>query len=185
MVTHIEETDSRKLSREVMRGLLELATNYRVRIVNVVTALDLSPPQAFLLRLLEPGSHLTMGALAGALACDASNVTGLVDRLEARGLIERLTLPHDRRVKAIALTSEGELAREKFVQALLTPTPELAAMKTRDLQSTVAALARLSAALGGEALAAEPDARPSEAVRVRVAARSARAARKPASRASR
>ncbi len=150
MSSHSETRAQRSLPREVMAGLMELVMNYRQRILEVVATLDLSPPQAFLLRHIEPGSKLTMGALAELLACDASNVTGLVDRLEARGFIERLALPHDRRVKAIALTKSGIETRERFIAGLLTPTDDLEAMPDRDLKSTIAALSRLSAALGGD-----------------------------------
>ena len=51
-----------------------------------------------------------MSSLAGKLFCDDSNVTGIVDRLEARGLIERRPAEHDRRVKLLGLTPEGERA---------------------------------------------------------------------------
>ena len=43
-----------------------------------------------------------MGRLADTLSCDASNVTGLVDRLESRGLVRRQPSPDDRRVKVLA-----------------------------------------------------------------------------------
>ena len=48
-----------------------------------------------------------MSSIAEALACDASNVTGIVDRLESRGLIARATGADDRRVKTITLTAHG------------------------------------------------------------------------------
>jgi DNA-binding MarR family transcriptional regulator len=47
-----------------------------------------------------------MVSLARSLHCHDSNVTGLVDRLEQRGLIERQSNPNDRRVKLIALTPD-------------------------------------------------------------------------------
>ena len=50
-----------------------------------------------------------MSGLAELLFCDASNVTGIADRLEARGLIERRSAGGDRRVKVLALTSAGEV----------------------------------------------------------------------------
>jgi DNA-binding MarR family transcriptional regulator len=52
-----------------------------------------------------------MVSLARSLHCHDSNVTGLVDRLEQRGLIERGSNPKDRRVKLIALTKTGETLR--------------------------------------------------------------------------
>src|SRR5262249_43256592 len=68
------------------------------------TELDLSPVQCHVLHLIEPGRPLPMGRLADTLACDASNVTGLVDRLEARGLVQRRPSRGDRRIKEVQLT---------------------------------------------------------------------------------
>ncbi|MEU6216465.1 MarR family transcriptional regulator [Streptomyces sp. NPDC047022] len=66
----------------------------------------LTGAQARLLSLLslEP---LPMRRLAQRLKCEPSNVTGIVDRLEARGLVERRPDPADRRVKVAAATEEG------------------------------------------------------------------------------
>ncbi|MGV9991816.1 MarR family winged helix-turn-helix transcriptional regulator [Streptomyces sp. NPDC003374] len=66
----------------------------------------LTGAQARLLSLLslEP---LPMRKLAQKLKCEPSNVTGIVDRLEARGLVERRSDPADRRVKVAAATEEG------------------------------------------------------------------------------
>ena len=58
-----------------------------------------------------------MGRLARGLACDASNVTGIVDRLEARGLIERRPGASDRRVKVLVITREGERLRATMLAA--------------------------------------------------------------------
>ena len=59
------------------------------RMMRLAQELDLAPMQLHALRLIEPGKEVPMGALAQSLFCDPSNVTGIVDRLEARGLIER------------------------------------------------------------------------------------------------
>lgn len=49
--------------------------------------------------------------------CEASNLTGLVDRLEARGLVERQPHPDDRRVKCVGLTAAGEqLGRDVWLE---------------------------------------------------------------------
>ncbi|MGW5477298.1 MarR family winged helix-turn-helix transcriptional regulator [Streptomyces sp. NPDC004008] len=66
----------------------------------------LTGAQARLLGLLslEP---LPMRRVAQKLKCEPSNVTGIVDRLEARGLVERRPDPADRRVKVAAATEEG------------------------------------------------------------------------------
>ena len=48
---------------------------------------DLTPAQGHALRSLDPEQPVAMSTLAEALLCDASNVTGIVDKLETRGLI--------------------------------------------------------------------------------------------------
>ncbi|WP_327070310.1 MarR family transcriptional regulator [Kitasatospora sp. NBC_01250] len=54
--------------------------------------------------VLEP---VPMRALAGRLGCDASNVTGIVDRLESLGLARREAAATDRRVKIVTITEAG------------------------------------------------------------------------------
>src|SRR5579875_3970500 len=73
----------------------------------------LTRPQAGALQQLRTYGASSMGEIAARLYCDASNVTGIVDRLEARGLVWRSAHPTDRRVKQIVLTPEGaQLADE-------------------------------------------------------------------------
>lgn len=72
-----------------------------------------------LLSLDEPSP---MSNLAGHMGCDASNVTGIADRLEARGLIRRET-GTDRRIKLLALTPEGERVRDQVRKRLSETSP--------------------------------------------------------------
>lgn len=51
--------------------------------------------------------HCTMGKMAQAIRCDASNVTGLIDKLTSLGLVTRQEHPTDRRIKTVQLTLEG------------------------------------------------------------------------------
>jgi DNA-binding MarR family transcriptional regulator len=117
--------------------------------MHVAHELGLSPMQLHALSVLQPGEEVPMSALAEQLVCDASNVTGIVDRLEARGLIERRTDPRDRRVKMLALTGEGVGLREEATQRMMQPPPELAALSRRDQRTLLELLRR----------ATEPDVR--------------------------
>lgn len=76
---------------------------------------DLSPVQYHVLHLIEPGRALPMGRLAETLSCDASNVTGLVDRMESRGLVRRQASADDRRVKVLQLTPAGSRLRAQML----------------------------------------------------------------------
>lgn len=57
--------------------------------------------------LAQLNGPLPMRGLAALLVCDASNVTGIVDRLEARELVRREPDPVDRRVKNVVATDAG------------------------------------------------------------------------------
>src|SRR5947209_17792722 len=86
---------------------------------------ELSPVQCHVLHLIEPGRPVPMGRVAETLACDASNVTGLVDRLESRGLVRRRPSGEDRRVKVLDLTPAGSRLRAVLVDRMSVPPPIL------------------------------------------------------------
>src|SRR3954449_8749108 len=96
--------------------LFRLFVSQRGRVPQVAAEFDLSPMQAHVLRLLEPDQPLPMRTLARKLCCDASNVTGIVDRLEERGLVRRDAAPGDRRVKMLVVTSNGLEVRRRIVR---------------------------------------------------------------------
>jgi DNA-binding MarR family transcriptional regulator len=98
--------------------------------------LGLSPAQCHVLHLIEPGRPLPMRQLAETLSCDASNVTGLVDRLEAHGLVERRPSAQDRRVKELQLTPAGLRLRSSMLRRMSAqshPLSRLSARQQREL----------------------------------------------------
>ena len=94
--------------------------------------IGLAPMQAMALTHLEPDEAVPMSALAGLLMCDNSNVTGIVDRLEALGLVERRPAERDRRVKAVALTKRGVALRGVVQRRLSEPPPPLKRLSDED-----------------------------------------------------
>ena len=74
-------------AREAWSIVFELAMENRARLMAALEELELTFMQAHVLRLLDPEKPRPMGELADTLKCDASNITGIVDRLEARGLV--------------------------------------------------------------------------------------------------
>jgi DNA-binding MarR family transcriptional regulator len=96
------------------------------------SALGLTVPQAQLLRMLD--APLAMNQIASRLHCDASNITGIVDRLEARGLVARGVKPGDRRIKVIELTAEGKRVRKK-VAAMSSSVPGLSQLTKSEQRS--------------------------------------------------
>src|SRR4051794_27031850 len=120
----------------------------------VLTELGLSFQQSMALMRLEPDEPLPMSALAASLQCDNSNVTGIVDRMEAHGLVERRASERDRRVKAVALTPHGEAVREEVRRRAGTPPPAIAALSDDDAALLLDLLRRAVEATPLTALAA-------------------------------
>jgi DNA-binding MarR family transcriptional regulator len=90
--------------------VFQVAGRLRLGFNTIASELDLPPAQA--LALVNLRGPAPMRDLADVLGCDASNVTGIVDGLERRGLVTRQTDPADRRVKHLVLTEEGRRRRD-------------------------------------------------------------------------
>lgn len=115
------QTARRALPADEAWGLMgELWHVHRCAFFTAAAEFELSPPQAMALRALPPGEPMAMSALAEHLRCDNSNVTGIVDRLESRGLVERRPADHDRRVKHLSVTADGASIREAFMARMQT-----------------------------------------------------------------
>lgn len=116
---------------ELMRRMGEMM---RRRFHQVVSEHGLTPPMYAMIReIKEP---MPMSAAAERLCFDASYITGLADRLEALGLVERRPDPGDRRVKQLALTERGvEVTRRIDEEMALGPGlfPELVDDDVADL----------------------------------------------------
>ena len=110
----------------------ELFHASRRRFLAVASEFELSPPQVRALGVLDPDRPVPMSELADALHCDNSNVTGIVDRLEDRGLVERRSATHDRRVKMLAVTPRGAEVRERLAERLEQAPEPLARLSPED-----------------------------------------------------
>jgi DNA-binding MarR family transcriptional regulator len=129
---------SSPVAREIWELLIELSmSRLRERFLTTITELGLSYPQAHAIKVLRPGHPIAMRELADGLHCDPSNITGIVDRLGDRGLVERSSAPGDRRVKNLMLTEEGAALRVRLLDRLSEPPPgldELSANEQRQLR---------------------------------------------------
>jgi DNA-binding MarR family transcriptional regulator len=117
---------------EAQRLFFEIGMTERRRRGAELAELGLTFAQAHALRILDPDRPLPMSTLAKELACDASNVTGIADRLEARGLIERRSAEGDRRVRALTLTPAGVELRERVLDLMTRPPAAIAALSPAD-----------------------------------------------------
>ena len=123
--------------------LVRLFFAQRANLPPLAAELQLSPTQCHLLHLIEPERPMAMGELAETLACDASNVTGLVDRLESRGLVRRQPLAQDRRVKVLVLTPTGARLRALLLDRMTAPPAAFERLSLRERRALVRILRRL------------------------------------------
>jgi DNA-binding MarR family transcriptional regulator len=112
----------------------------------IARELDLRPAAFGTLRMLD--RPRTMSEVAVALQCDNSNVTGIVDNLEEKGLAQRLPSEQDRRVKLIQLTAEGRRVQARLSKAFATPPPWVDALSERDRRTLRDVLRRAVAVRG-------------------------------------
>jgi len=128
---------------EAWQLLLKFFFTQRADLPTLAAEFELSTAQCHVLHLMEPERPIPMGRLAEALACDASNVTGLVDRLESRGLIRRLPSAGDRRVKVLELTAAGSRLRSTLFERMTAPTQSLDRLSPEDQRALIKLLKRL------------------------------------------
>jgi MarR family transcriptional regulator, organic hydroperoxide resistance regulator len=128
----VTATSEETTAREAWRLLVELVFANKARFMATMAEFELTPVQGHVLRLLEPEQPLPMNDLAGALHCDASNVTGLVDRLEQRGLVERRPGARDRRVKELLLTAAGVALRARVLERMWEPPEAIGGLSAHD-----------------------------------------------------
>jgi DNA-binding MarR family transcriptional regulator len=130
------------LAAEIWRRMLDYSMVHR-RHLQTARELGLNPGATKLLLELEPDDPRPMRALAEAFACDASNMTWMVDQLEERGLVERRPFRGDRRVKTVALTVLGEKTKAELLQRVYAPPDDLVALPHQILEHLRDALAKL------------------------------------------
>src|ERR1700724_915320 len=123
--------------------LVQLFFTQRAHLPPLAAELELSPAQCHVLHLIEPGRPVPVGRIAETLACDASNVTGLVDRLESRGLVRRRPSASGRRVKVLGFTPTGSRLRALLLDRMTTPPAALERLSVQEQRALVRILTRL------------------------------------------
>ncbi|MFI9149397.1 MarR family winged helix-turn-helix transcriptional regulator [Streptomyces sp. NPDC053367] len=120
-----------ELTLEVVDLIASVVARYHEEYEEAAAEHALTGAQAKLLGLLtlEP---LPMRKLAQKLKCEPSNVTGIVDRLEARGLVERRPDPADRRVKVAVATDAGRGVARSLRESLRFAREPLAGLSEEE-----------------------------------------------------
>jgi DNA-binding MarR family transcriptional regulator len=121
-------------------ALYQLVETLRAEHEEAAASAGLTAPQAMILMLID--APMSMRQLADRMGCDASNITGIIDRLEAKALVVRSVDRADRRIKRIARTSAGETAVGRFQRELVRAS-SLAQLSPRARRALLEALSEV------------------------------------------
>jgi DNA-binding MarR family transcriptional regulator len=139
--------DAAREAWELLSGLV-----YPPPFAAIARELDLRPAAFGTLRMLY--RPRTMSEVAAALRCDNSNVTGIVDNLEEKGLAQRRASEEDRRVKLIELTAAGRRVQRRLSKAFATPPEWVETLSVEDRRALRDVLRRAVEARDGASGAA-------------------------------
>ena len=128
LATELGRTDPGSEAWSLMHWMM--VTN-KQRFFAMAQEFELAPQQMIALRMLGAGPR-KMSDLAQSLFCDNSNVTGIVDRLEERGLVRREAAEGDRRVRLLVLTKAGERMRVEITKRMAEPPAPIASLSEKD-----------------------------------------------------
>jgi len=154
MTAHARNKSKQQLAAEVMASVIRLNKERLRESSERLRRYDLTTQQVWLLAELPDREGVPIGSLAEVLHCHGSNVTGMVDRLEARGLVVRQPSSTDRRVKFVALTPAGSALRDKVIELARQPVRALLDQLSDDQLDTLSEL--LAKACAGLAPLARP-----------------------------
>ena len=110
----------------VWRQLSALWLSFKPRMMAICREFDLYPPQVMVLQTLDRPKP--MREVAGVLACNSPNLTGITDRPEERDLVRRTSDPDDRRVKLLVLTEGGQELRQRVMERMEVPPEAFVAL---------------------------------------------------------
>lgn len=128
---------------ETWQRMMSLFFARRDHFFEELQRLSLTPPHGHALMTLRQGP-VRMRDLADSMACDASYVTAVADRLEELGLAERRNAADDRRVRELVLTAKGEQVSQQLDEVFTAPPSQLLGLSATDQ----AALLRIMRKLG-------------------------------------
>lgn len=116
---------------ELSAAFFELLLKHRTYYTSAVADEKIPPMQGHALHFLAERPY-TMRELAKAAMLEPSNLTGIIDKLEARDLVTRREASGDRRSKIVTITEEGLALRNRLYQRFSEPAPWMMALSPQD-----------------------------------------------------
>lgn len=114
-----------KHDQDFYLALLDFVLSARQSVVAAGNDHGLTAIQAITLLMLDGDKPRPMKEFCTLYHCDASNITGIIDGLERKGLVNRKNDPHDRRIKNIQLSAKGKVLQQKMLRQLSSDSVQL------------------------------------------------------------
>jgi DNA-binding MarR family transcriptional regulator len=150
------ETPSSDVARELPQVFFRLLMSHRAWIKSGATSLGLSAFQAMTMLFMDPDRPQQMSEVAATIGCGPSNLTGIIDKLEARGFVRRRPGQGDRRVKEVSLTRTGQAFRNRLLARIREPAPWMRALSAEDQRTLIEIFTKAVAAAPVPAESAPP-----------------------------
>jgi DNA-binding MarR family transcriptional regulator len=99
-------------------SLLEFLLHIKQQVVAIGDEVGLTGLQAITLLMIDEHQPRAMKNFCLLFHCDASNITGIIDGLEQKGLVSRQNDPADRRIKTVRLEAAGKRAQQHILAQL-------------------------------------------------------------------
>jgi DNA-binding MarR family transcriptional regulator len=144
--TPSSKAEARQIARELPQVFFRLLMSHRAWVKSTAMGLGLSAFQAMPLVLMDPARPQPMSEVAAIVGCGPSNLTGIIDKLEARGLVKRRQGHGDRRVKEVSLTRAGQAFRKRLLARIRQPAPWMRALSAADQRHLIEIFTRALAA---------------------------------------
>ena len=113
------------LSNDFYYALVAFLLQAKQQVVTAAAEFGLTSVQALTLLNIKPNDQRSMSEFCKLYECDASNITGIVDGLEQKGLVSRQAHQKDRRVKIIYLENKGLALQKLLISRIAESSPHL------------------------------------------------------------
>jgi DNA-binding MarR family transcriptional regulator len=114
-----------RLTNDFYYALVAFLLQAKQQVMNIAEDYGLTSVQALTLLSIRQRENKSMSDLCRLYDCDASNMTGIVDGLEQKGLVSRQPHPNDRRVKLIHLEKDGRNLQKELIDRLSESSSQL------------------------------------------------------------
>lgn len=150
-------TDQDQVSQEVLSLLRRIIRAIDLHSKQLEKSFGLTGPQLVVMRTISVHRDITVGGVARQVSLSQATVTNIIDRLESRGLVQRLRSSQDKRKVTVSITDKGQalldqkptFLQEKFIR-------EFVQLQQWEQLQILSSLQRLATMMGAEEVPATP-----------------------------